>query len=283
LFNLIAQNVFFNEKKGVFMFLKPVIIVLFCAIVAFSQRIVSLAPPATNQLVALGSDSLLVGRTSFCLGGENASVIGDVMNISGESIMALNPDIVIAGGLTNASLIERLRRANVNVLVILDPKNYEELRENFRKIAEIANVLPKADSILAITDKRLSQMIEENKAIENRPIIFVQLSANPIFTIMRNTLGNEMIEGAGGQNAFNLEGGAMVSAEAVVAANPDIIIIADMERMSRNEIRRWSRFRNMSAIRSNAIYIIDGYAIGSPTPVSFIETVEKIRGKINRN
>jgi ABC-type Fe3+-hydroxamate transport system substrate-binding protein len=75
----------------------------------------------------------------------------------------------------------------------------------------------------------------------------------------------------------------MVSAEAVVAANPDIIIIADMERMSRNEIRRWSRFRNMSAIRNNAIYIIDGYAIGSPTPVSFIETVEKIRGKINRN
>ena len=259
------------------MFLKPVIIVLFCAIVAFSQRIVSLAPPATNQLVALGSDSLLVGRTSFCLGGENASVIGDVMNISGESIMALNPDIVIAGGLTNASLIERLRRANVNVLVILDPKNYEELRENFRKIAEIANVLPKADSILAITDERLSQITEENKAIENRPIIFVQLSANPIFTIMRNTLGNEMIEGAGGQNAFNLEGGAMVSAEAVVAANPDIIIIADMERMSRNEIRRWSRFRNMSAIRNNAIYIIDGYAIGSPTPVSFIETVEKIR------
>jgi len=257
--------------------MKTAFLVLFCVVSAFSQRIVSLAPPATNQLVALGVDSLLVGKTAFCLGGENAKIIGDVMNISGESIIALSPDVVIAGGLTNRSLIERLQRANVNVLQISDPRTYEELRENFRKIAETANVLPKADSILAITDLRLAQIKEENKTIKNRPIIFVQLSTNPIFTIMQNTLGHEMIEASGGRNAFNLEAGARVSAEAVVAANPDIIIIADMEKLSKNEIQRWSRFKNMSAVKNNALYIFDGHAIGSPTPISFIETVEKIR------
>ena len=260
--------------------MKIVFFIIFFAAAAFSQRIVSLAPPATNQLAALGSDSLLVGKTAYCsknAGNKNVKIIGDVINISGESIIALNPDIVIAGGLTSKALIEKLRKTNVNVFVMSDPKNYEELCENFRNIAEIAGVSKKADSILAFVNEKYSRIKERNETLEVRPKIFIQLSVNPIYTIMKNTLGNEMIEAAGAQNAFNLTSGAVVGGEAVVAANPDVIIIADMENLSKNEIEKWAKFKNISAVKNDAVYIFDGYEIGSATPVSFIETVEKIR------
>jgi len=240
-------------------------------------RIVSLAPPATNQLAALGKDYLLVGKTAFCLGGENAQIVGDVINISGEAVMVLNPDVILAGSLTNRSLTERLQTANIEVVIISDPRNYEELRANFRKIAEIADALPKADSILAVVDARLSQIRTQNENLANRPLIFVQLSVNPIFTVMKNTLGHEMIELSGGRNAFELEGGALVSAEAVVAANPDMIIVADMEEFSKDELARWARFENISAVKNGALHIFDAHKIGSPTPISFLEAVEKIR------
>ena len=257
-----------------------ILIVFFCVFTVFSQKIISLAPPATNQLIALGADSLLVGKTAYCsknAGNKNTKIIGDVINIGGESIIALNPDIVIAGGLTSKSLIEKLRKTNVNVFVMSDPRNYEELCENFRNIAEIAGLSQKADSILALADEKYSQIKERNETLEVRPKIFIQLSVNPIYTIMKNTLGNEMIEASGAQNAFDLKSGAVVAGEAVVAANPDIIIIAEMENLSKKEIEKWAKFKNISAVKNNAVYIFDGYEIGSATPVSFIETVEKIR------
>ena len=259
---------------------KTFFIILFLISFVFAQRIVSLAPPATNQMLALGVDNLLVGKTAFCPenAGNNPQIIGDVINISGESVLALNPDVVLAGGLTNRMLLERLQNSGVKVFVMPDPKNYEELRANFRNIAEICGVLPKADSILAIIDEKYSRILEENAKLKNRRKIFIQLSTNPIFTVMRNTLGNEIIEASGAVNAFDLTGGAMVSREAVVAANPDLILVANMEKQSEREIARWKRFRNLSAVRNNAVFIFDGYAIGSPTPISFIETIEKIRG-----
>ena len=255
--------------------MKSLFIVLFCVFVVFAQRIVSLAPSATNQLVALGVDSLLVGKTSFC-SGKNTKIIGDVINISGESIMALNPDIVLAGGLTGKSLVEKLRKSNVNVFVMPDPRNYMELSQNFRNIAEIIGVSQKADSILSLVDAEYSRI--KNETIQFTPNIFIQLSVNPIYTIMNNTLGNEIITAAGAINAFDLDRGAVVSRESVVAANPDIIIIADMENLSKKEVDKWNKFKNISAVRNNAVYVFDGYEIGSATPLSFIETVKKVRG-----
>lgn len=263
---------------------RTVFIILFLVSIIFSQdfnlKIVSLAPSATNQMLALGADSLLVGKTAYCpenAGNSHTKIIGDVINISGESILALNPDIVIAGGLTNKNLLEKLQKSGVDVFLMPDPRNYEELSQNFRNIAEICGELPKADSILLEIDEKYSQIKLENAELQNRRKIFIQLSTNPIYTIMKNTLGNEIIEASGGQNCFDLSGGAVVSREAVVAANPDLILVANMEKLSDKEITKWKKFKSMSAVKNNAVFIFDGYAIGSPTPVSFIKTIETIR------
>jgi iron complex transport system substrate-binding protein len=244
------------------------------------SKVVSLAPAVTKQMIAMGVDSLLVGKTSYCpkdAGNDSTKIIGDVVNISGESVLALRPDVVLAGGLTNKSLVDRLQKTGVRVFLMPDPINYEQLCENFRNVAEICGVLPKADSILAETNEKYEQIKAANAELTTRPKIFIQLSTNPIYTIMKNTLGNEMITAAGGQNCFDLSGGAVVSREAVIAANPDMILVANMEKASEQEVAKWKKFSAVSAVKSNKVSIIDGYIIGSPTPVSFIEAIEKIR------
>jgi len=47
-------------------------------------------------------------------------------------------------------------------------------------------------------------------------------------------------------------------------------ILADKEK----EI--WKKYENLNAVKNNRIYIIDAYKLCSPTPVSFVETLEEL-------
>jgi iron complex transport system substrate-binding protein len=90
-----------------------------------------------------------------------------------------------------------------------------------------------------------------------------------------------LIELIGGKNIFNLTHNGVVSREAVLSKNPDIIIISGMGAATKEVVEKWASFPNLNASKSGKIFAIDPYKIGSPTPISFIKTVKEIREKID--
>jgi iron complex transport system substrate-binding protein len=68
------------------------------------QRIVSVSPVTTEELFLLDRGNLLVGRTHFCTKPPAAlkkEEVGNVLEVSVEKILALRPDLVLAGSMTD--------------------------------------------------------------------------------------------------------------------------------------------------------------------------------------
>ncbi len=95
-----------------------------------AQRIVSLSPSVTESLFAIGAGGQMVGRTDYCNYPEEAlslpSVGGfDASTISMESIIALEPDLVIGGSIYQADVIKTLQEAGIPAFVS-QPANLAE-------------------------------------------------------------------------------------------------------------------------------------------------------------
>jgi iron complex transport system substrate-binding protein len=46
--------------------------------------------------------------------------------------------------------------------------------------------------------------------------------------------------------------------------------------MAEEEKKNWERYRTINAVKNGRIYIIDSYKLCSPTPVSFVSTLEEL-------
>ena len=68
-----------------------------------AQRIVSLVPSATYALEQIGAGYKVVGRTSYCPKSNASAIVGDAISTNIESIVALNPNTVIASNFTKQS------------------------------------------------------------------------------------------------------------------------------------------------------------------------------------
>ena len=120
----------------------------------------------------------------------------------------------------------------------------------------------------------------ENK---KKKTVLLQLGVNPVYSTIKNTLGNQLIEFAGGQNVFNLTGNGAVTREDVILKNPDVIIITNMGIVSTDEKKRWENFGEITAVKDRAIYLVDSHAVCSPDPLIFVKTVINISKLIFKN
>ena len=78
------------------------------------QRIVSLAPSATEILYAVGAGAQMVGRDSFSNYPEEAKTLADVGGSMGsysyEVVTSLNPDLVVAAEINTPEQVKALGR-----------------------------------------------------------------------------------------------------------------------------------------------------------------------------
>ncbi len=251
--------------------------------IAGPQRIVTLGPAVTNQIILAGKSSEIVGKTSYCDSSAGTKgktvVVGSLLTLSVESIVAMRPTIVFASGLTPLAIQSQLKKLGIRVIEIDDPKSFDHLCSNFLVISRELGVVTRGDSIVAVAKKERSKLQRDLVGIQ-REKTFVQLGGTPLYTVIKGTLGDELISLIGGVNLFDLTKSGEVSRESVILKNPDQIFISDMGISTKDELRRWKEYPSLAAVKRNALYVVDSYAIGSPTPISFIETVRNIRRQI---
>ncbi len=249
----------------------------------YGLSIVSLGPAVTNQLLLLGVGDSIIGKTDYC--PKNAGIsekvisVGTVLNQNIEAIVALQPDIIFTSGLTSEKSIKSLQKMGITTIPIDDPASFEMLCSNFSTIAKAVGKSKIGDSIVTLSKERLATIHQERKSAKR---VFFALGTKPLFSVTANTLGDELITLAGGKNIFQLIGSGVVNREAVFAKDPEVIFISEMGEMSRVEQQRWLAFKSLSATRNSAIHLVDAYAIGSPTPLSFVETVKKLQKLIQQ-
>ena len=153
-------------------------------------------------------------------------------------------------------------------------------------IGEINGKSKEATNLVNDLAKRI-EAVESKTAVlrpEQRIRVLYIIWHDPIWTMGAGTFTDDVIWKAGGVNIFSadFEKSRVVSMEAIIAKNPQVIIVSGMgttRDLIYNNIKKEARLRDVDAMRNNRIYkISDANLIERPGPriVYGLEELSKI-------
>lgn len=241
------------------------------------KRIVSLAPFITQNLYLLGVKDDIVGRTQYCTIAENdhIPVVADAVNVNIEQIVSLNPDIVIAGGLTHPRIIAAIKKMGIETIHWKQPVDFNGICEQFRILGRITEKSDVAEKYIAESRERLAR-VRKGLPAGKQLDIFMEIGTNPLFTALPNTFMHDYMAQLNAKNIAGSLKTGMVSKEFVLMQNPDVIIIVSMGVLGTEELDEWKKYPRLNAVKNNRIFICEQDELCSPTPVTFVDGVEKL-------
>jgi iron complex transport system substrate-binding protein len=197
-----------------------------------AERVVVLAPSATETLFALGAGERVVGVCGQCDFPPEAArlpKVGGYLAPSVEAVLAARPDLVIAvPSPGNREAVRAIERAGVRVLVVQD-RQLADLWDSIRAIADALGI-PQAGERLAADIRGRLDAVRARVAGRPAARVLLVVGHSPLVVSGGATLQGELIEIAGGTNVAADVGTAwpQVSLELVVARAPEVIIDAAM-------------------------------------------------------
>ncbi|MCL2559892.1 MAG: ABC transporter substrate-binding protein [Turicibacter sp.] len=240
------------------------------------EAIVSLTPAITGVLVDLGLTPYIVavdGHSIFLFDDLSDDVlIVDSFNIEIESIIALDPDLVIAhdmimmGDLENDPL-QPLRDLDIAVAYLPAAANIEDISRDIHFLGTLTRREEAATDLEADFQQELSDIAETVATSDRSPIVYFEISPAPdMFTFGHSTFQHELLERAGAINVFaDQEGWLPIGAENVVEANPEVIFTnASFMDDPVGEIMQRSGWEAVDAISNERVYYIDNNASSIP-------------------
>jgi iron complex transport system substrate-binding protein len=190
--------------------------------------VVTLVPSETEAIYAIGSGDQVVGVDEYSNYPEEAASKPKVGNMTTniEAVTALNPDLVLASSSMNTEAITKLRELNITVFAT-DPLTYDAV---IAKIETLGKIMDKQTEATAVADNMRAVKQQVTDAVKDAEKKKVYLEFSPGWTVGTGTFLDELLTLAGGQNiAAAKQGWFEVSAEEVVAQNPQMIIYPNLK------------------------------------------------------
>jgi iron complex transport system substrate-binding protein len=226
-----------------------------------AQRIVSLAPNATETLVAIGAKPQMVGRSDYDtgLGVDSVASVGGALDPSLERLVALRPDLVIGWHSAGANPVrDRLRELGIPFLAV----RTTDTTDVFRTIGVLGRVTGRdasADSVAAAVRAQLAAVRASVAGLPPRTAFYV-VGDEPLMTAGPGTFTVQLLELAGGRTAFPDATGQpqYVSMEELVRRQPEVILLpvgeGGVSRVA--ELSRRPGWRELNAFRAGTVRVL---------------------------
>lgn len=198
-----------------------------------SARIVSVNGTTSEILAGLGLEDKIVGVDVASTYPESLSSIpqiGHSRKLSSEGILALNPTMVIGTKKdVSPEIAEILSSAGVNLMLFEQEFSVEGSKHLIRSIADSLGIHNKGDSIIQILKNDLEQInIQKYKDQKSKVLFIYARGTGTMMVAGEDTPIQKIIELAGAENAVSgFTDYKPLTAEALVAANPDVILLFD--------------------------------------------------------
>ena len=240
------------------------------------RRIVSLNPGHTETVFALGAGDRLVAVDAYSNYPAEAQQVQPRLTtyptVSIETVVGLEPDLVLAL-VEHDDVLNQLREHGVPVLKLF-PRDFNAATQ---EIATLGHVLgaPGAGETIAASMRARRDAVLQAVAGTSRPTAFYEMDAtDPAkpFAAGPNGFYGQLVELAGATNIFaDLPGDfARVSAESVVARDPELIILADAYQPYSPQTPAMVAARpgwdQISAVQNGNIYAVQEELFASPSP-----------------
>lgn len=206
------------------------------------ERIVVTSASFLEPLHAVGGD--VVGRPdskSTPDWAKDRTSIGRVYNVDLEKLLACAPDLVIANKGMNEKLLQPLE-INKIPCVVVDMKNYEEVKNEVRIFSQITGEKEKGDALIRSMDDKI-KAIADRIPKEKRRVAILHSTAQGLSVQLETSIAGSTAKMLGFENVASgmkaLEGNpdaAPYSIETLVEQNPEIIFVTSMGKI--DEVKR---------------------------------------------
>ncbi len=235
-----------------------------------ARRIISLAPHITELVYAAGAGDRLVGNVQYGNYPPAAMAlpkVGGYAQLDLEAIVALKPDLVLgwqSGNLPAA--ISRLRSMGLAVH-LLQPNRIEDIAADLERIGRLAGTEKAAAAAASAFRQRyagLAARYSQRPPVE----VFYQVWNQPLMTVNGKQIISDAIRLCGGRNVFaQLPGiAASVTMEAVIAADPEVIVASGMDQARPEWLDDWRRWKTLAAVAKGNLYFVPPDLIQRHTP-----------------
>ncbi len=204
-------------------------------VITSSERIVSLNGSTTEILFALGVGDNVVGcdaSSTYPKGvKERLPSVGYQYGLNAEGILSLNPTLVIGrDDVRPPQVVQQLRMAGVTVLSLKEPRSFEAAKQRLRTIGKAVGREKKAEALINALDthiKELDVKLAPRKEQPKQKALFLYLRGTQTTLVLgTDTAPGAMFDIIGVENAAgSIKGNKPMTAEAVIAAQPDVYVL----------------------------------------------------------
>ena len=253
-----------------------------------AQKIISLSPPVTEMLYAIGAGEQVIGRDTFSDYPENAKSLPDIGGGFGdydlETIVSLAPDLVVAGSINTPELVQSLEDLGLKVYYLANPIDLEGTFSAIQTLATLSGHIPEAEELVKGLGKRVDAVKTALKNNSTQPVVYYELDAtDPAkpYTPGPNTFYTSMIETAGGANfGASLSGEwVQIGLEALLSKDPDLILLGDaMWGVTPESVAERPGWGALTAVKEGHVFPFDDNLIVrfGPRQVDGLEALAKI-------
>jgi iron complex transport system substrate-binding protein len=193
------------------------------------QRLISLSPGATEILYAIGAGDRVVATDRFSDYPEaaNATPKIDYSNPNPEATLSFRPDLVIMAT-RQEQLVAQFRGLGMTVYLAKEPEDLDGVYRQIGTFGQLTGRSAEANRLVADMRREVDAVIASIAGVTQGPRVFFELDST-LYTAAPNTFIGAMLTML---KARNVAEGAttqfpQLSAEAVIAANPEVILLAD--------------------------------------------------------
>jgi iron complex transport system substrate-binding protein len=228
------------------------------------ERIVSLSPSATETLFALGAGDQVIAvddESDHPPGVPRTDLSSYQPNV--EAIVGYDPDLVVLPASVPRDVPAGLRRVGVTVVAEPAPANLDDAYGQMRELGIVTGHPAEGRRLARQVRARVERLLAAAPAgrgldffHELDPDLYTAGSRNFIGRIYQR-LGLENVADPAARRAGTPY--PQMSSEAVVAADPDLVVLADTECCGQSPatVARRAGWDQVSAVRSGAVVAID--------------------------
>ncbi|MCJ7824381.1 MAG: ABC transporter substrate-binding protein, partial [Anaerolineales bacterium] len=201
-----------------------------------------------------------------------------------ETIVSLQPDLVIAGGINSPELMQSLEDLGLTVFFLANPEDLEGTFSAIKILGELSGRQTEANTLIVDLEARVKAVDGVLENISERPSVYYELDAtDPAapYTGGSGSFYSAMIRRAGAENvgdALDMEW-AQISLETLLLADPDFILLGDaMWGVTPESVAERPGWSALSAVKGSRVLPFDDNLIAriGPRQVDGLEALAKV-------
>jgi iron complex transport system substrate-binding protein len=249
---------------------------------ATPHRIVSLSPTATESLFAIGAGAQVVAvddQSDYPKRAPRTSLSGYTPNV--EAIAGYRPDLVVLAGDAN-DVVAGLRKLGIRVLLQPAAKNLAEAYAEIRQLGAITGHKKNAAPLVKRMQKAIAKAV---KSVPKRRLSVYHELEPDLYSASSRTFIGKIYKLFGLRNIADPADSAgtgypQLSAEYIVSANPDVIVLADTRCCGATaaSVAKRPGWSGIAAVRTGSVVGVDDSVASrwGPRIVDFVRTIGKV-------